>query len=414
MKIDYKKIADEYNTPMYVYDMAIFKEQYDKLKESIIPGAEIYYSMKANPLLGICQLFYKMGSGIEVASSGEIQTALKAGCPANKIIFTSPGKTYEEISVAIKNNIETISIESMEEAHIINRIASMENKVVKIAVRINPNINNVNSKIKMTGVSSQFGIDEQKIDEVFFNELSKLENVSMVGIQVYMGTQNLNSTDIVYNTEYIIQLAIRLSQEFNFDLNYINMGGGFGIPYFEKETELDLVELKKGMYRIYKQYENELKSKKLIFESGRFLTAKAGKFITKVLYKKNSRDINYIVCDGGSSFHASSAFLGRFVRNNFPIFTIPESQETERVNIVGPLCTPSDIIGQQVDINVNIKSGDLVVIDKSGAYGLTHSPLRFLSHNTPVEIMVNNGETSVLRERGKAIDVLMGQNSLTV
>lgn len=413
MPINCKEVANEYRTPIYVYDYEVFKEQYISLKDSIFPEAEIFYSIKANPLLGVCQLFYEMGCGMEIASLGELELALKAGCPANKIIFTSPGKTYMEISEAIEQNVEVINIESMEELEMVELIANEKNKIVNVAIRINPNINNSGSKIKMTGVSSQFGIDENEIDASFFEKIDNMKHICLVGIQVYMGTQNLNADDIVANTRYIIEMALSLSKQYCMDLRYINMGGGFGIAYFKNEIDLDMHRIKMGMKEVYETYINELKDVRLIFESGRFLTAKAGKYICKVLYKKVSRDTEYVVCDGGSNFHSASAFLGRFVRNNFPMYAIPENTERVKMNVVGPLCTPSDVIGQQVEINKEISVGDLVVIDKSGAYGLTHSPLRFLSHETPIEVLVKDNQSIVLRERGKAEEVLHGQCTLT-
>lgn len=413
MSIDYVEIANTYGTPMYIYDYEVFKEQYIRLKDSILPGAEIFYSVKANPLLGVCQLFQEMGCGMEIASLGELELAQKAKCPANKIIFTSPGKTYMEICEAIERNVEVINIESIEELEIVELVAKEKKKMVNVAIRINPNINNAGSKIKMTGVSSQFGIDENEIEDSFFEKIHEMKHICLVGIQVYMGTQNLNADDIVANTRYIIKMALRLSKQYSFELRYINMGGGFGIAYFKNENDLDMDRLKMGMKEIYEIYQNELDNVRLIFESGRFLTAKAGKYICKVLYKKVSRDIEYVICDGGSNFHAASAFLGRFVRNNFPMSTIPKEKEMVKMNVVGPLCTPSDVIGQQVELNKNIAVGDLVVVDKSGAYGLTHSPLRFLSHETPIEVLVKDNRSIVLRERGKATDVLNGQCALT-
>ena len=160
------------------------------------------------------------------------------------------------------------------------------------------------------------------------------------------------------------------------------------------------------------RYKAELEKVELVFESGRFILAESGKFITKVLYKKESKGKKYIVCDGGSNFHAASAFLGRSIRNNYPIYSIPDQEEKEEMTVTGPLCTPTDVIGQSVQINKDIKKGDYIVIDKSGAYGLTYSPLAFLGHRRPIEIMRYKQKIYILKQQGEVENNLIGQNMI--
>jgi len=410
-----KEIIDAVNkfgTPLYLYNKEIISEKFCELKENLLKNSLIYYSMKSNSLLGICQLMKEKGCGIEVASKGEMFCAIKAGFDTNKIIFTSPGKTINELKFAIEKEIKLINVESLDEIILINKIAFKNKKKVKIAIRVNPNFNISNAKIKMSGVSSQFGIEEEQLNDYFFNEVKKLGNIILVGIQVYMGTQMLEAEDIIKNTKFIIELGLNLSYKYCFDLAYLNMGGGFGIPYFPNENPLDMRKIKKGMDQIDKQYAESLKNTELIFESGRYLMAESAVYITKVLYTKDSKKSKYIICDGGSNFHSASAFLGRFVRNNYPIFTLPKKDEMEVANVVGPLCTPTDVLGQKVEVGKDIEEGDLVVIEKSGAYGLTYSPILFLSHETPNEVMYYKEKYYVLRERGTVEDLLKGQNSL--
>lgn len=406
------EIINNYETPMYIYWREIIEQKYDDLKSCLFPSSTIYYSMKANPLIGICQILHEKGCGVEVASAGEMNVALKAGFDPGEIIFTSPGKTYKEIEYAIQNRIKVINIESYQEALIINEIARKEKYIMNIALRVNPALILNSAKIKMSGISSQFGIEEEEINDNFINKIKKLENVKIVGFQIYVGTQILNALEICNNTKSIIEIAIKLSRKFKIKLDYLNMGGGFGVPYFPNEKELNLVTLKEEMQKIYSFYLEDIKHTELIFESGRYLTAEAGVYVTKVLYKKCSKGTQYIICDGGSNFHAGSAFLGRFVRNNFPFHTIPDNDCKNVVNIVGPLCTPTDVIGQKVEVNCFLQSGDYVIIEKSGAYGLTYSPLKFLSHDTPLEVLIDGKKVYIMRERGTAEDCLLGQNFL--
>lgn len=402
-------LAQRYGTPFYVYDKAVMAENYNRLRESIFPGARLYYSMKANPALGVCQVFCGLGSGIEAASAGELYTALEAGFEPGRIIFTSPGKTRQEIEFALKRGIGLINIESLAEARLINEVAESLGTAADIGVRINPAAAYSNAKIKMSGVASQFGIEEADINEAFFRELNGLRHLSLQGIQVYMGTQMLLAEDIIKNTEYIMDMALGMSKEFGFPLKYLNVGGGFGVQYFKNETPLDLAALRAGMADLKERFGEALKDTAVVFESGRFLTAEAGVFVTQALYVKESKGQKFAVCDGGSNFHSAAAFLGRFVRNNFPMHTIPERTRTSECTVCGPLCTALDIIGQKVAIDAEIAPGDLVVIEKSGAYGYTYSPCRFLSHEQPTELMADGEEIYVIRERGTLEDILTGQ-----
>ena len=408
-----EKAVSEYGTPLYLYDMNNIGSHLKELQDAIMDKATVYYSMKANPLLGICQYMKEKGSGVEVASKGEMFIALQAGFQPENIIFTSPGKTVEEIRYAIDNKIKLINIESLEEAQLINQEAKAQNFIMPIAVRVNPRVSFANAKIKMSGVASQFGIEEESLNDSLFSELQKLRNISLMGIQVYMGTQILNAEDLVKNTEYIIELALRLSAKYGFSLQYLNMGGGFGIPYFPNETELDMRKLKAGFSKLDEIYADKLANTELIFESGRYIMAEAGVFVTKALYCKESKGNSYIVCDGGSNFHGASAFLGRFVRNNYPMYVVNSKESKISTNVTGPLCTPADIIGQKVCIG-NASVGDIIVIEKSGAYGLTHSPLKFLSHEAPAEVVFYDEQYHVLREREKVDSFLLGQNTLDI
>lgn len=409
------QLADKYGTPLYIYDKYVMEEKVRQLKTALFSDAHLYYAMKANPLLGICQEFRRLGTCIEVASAGELTVALKAGFEPETIVFTSPGKTTEEISFALESGVGIINIESIREAEIIDRIAASAGKVAGIGIRVNPKVAYSNAKIKMSGVSSQFGIEEEDINPDFYRAINNLTNIRVLGYQVYMGTQMLNAEDLIKNTEYVIQMALRLEQESGWSLKYLNCGGGFGVKYFKNEEPLDLAQLQAGMEELHRTYGEKLKDTRVTFESGRFLMAEAGLMVTRVLYTKHSKGMKYAICDGGSNIHSSAAFLGRFVRNNFPLHTIRNGNgakangEYTDTTICGPLCTSLDVIGQKVSVDSGLSEGDLVVIEQSGAYGYTYSPSRFLSHESPLELMIDGDEEYILRERGNREDYLAGQ-----
>lgn len=407
-----KSLTSQYKTPFYLYERQKIEDNYHALENAVFPGARLFYSMKANPLLGVCQVLKELGAGIEAASMGELFTALKAGFLPENIIFTSPGKNEEEIRFALSKGIRLINIESLREAQIIDSEAAKLSVKARIGIRINPSVCYSNAKIKMSGVSSQFGIEEEDITEEFADSLAALKNIEVEGFQVYMGTQMLLAEDIINNTEYAIKMALSLAKKLKIRLSYLNAGGGFGVRYFKNETPLSLEQLREGMQRLHDTYAESLKDTELIFESGRYVMAESGEFVTKVLYVKESKGQKYVICDGGSSFHSSAAFLGRFVRNNFPMRTIPEGEETVTANVCGPLCTPLDVIGQKVNINKDISPDDYVVIELSGAYGYTYSPSRFLSHVTPAELMLCADGVRELRRRGDIDSCIMDQNGI--
>ena len=385
-------VLEKYDVPVYIYDCDKIRAQYELLSSSLLDYAQIYYSMKANPNKAICQFLLEQGSQIEVSSAGEYAQAVNSNATAEQIIFTSPGKTRQELEKVIVSGIGIINVESFEEAEIINEIAKNNDKIVDIALRINTSDKISNAKIKMTGVSSQFGIEEKCIDDAFISKFKSLKATRICGIQVYMGTNILEANDIVKNTEYILGLAKDLQEKFAIEFSYINFGGGFGVPYFEQDKELDMDCLRKGMKELSDENRDFLKNKKLVFESGRFLMAESGKFYTKVLYVKESKGKKYLVCNGGSNFHASSAFLGRFVRNNYKMHVLNNaSEDITKANVVGPLCTPTDILGKDVLLPGNVEVGDYIVIDYSGAYGLTYSPCLFLMHDMPAELLYKDG-----------------------
>ncbi len=409
-----KQLANDHGTPLYIYDKGRMLDNLNALKDALYPGASLYYAMKSNPLLGICEVFKENGTGVEVASAGELLVALKAGFDPKNIIFTSPGKTEAEIKYAIESGIKIINIDSLREASIVDRLAKEAGSVVDVAVRLNPSACRSNAKIKMTGIPSQFGVEEEELNTGFFDEFKRYDNICLKGIQIYMGTQMLDPEDIIWNTTYAMELGIKLSKEFGFNLKYLNCGGGFGVKYFKNEQLLDMQALKEGMKKLHERMKDELKDTEVIFESGRFLMAPAGVMVTKVLYRKESKGQRFLICDGGSNIHSSSAFLGRFIRNNFPLHAIAKNtsgEETE-TTICGPLCTSLDVIGQKVSLDDGVKEDDLIVIEQSGAYGYTYSPGKFLSHETPAEVLADENDDYVLRQRGSAKDILDGQQAL--
>ncbi|UUZ96884.1 type III PLP-dependent enzyme [Paenibacillus sp. P25] len=391
-------IIASYGTPLYVYHGEVVKEKLKALRSCFPPEAEIFYSMKCNPLLGIAQFLRRQGCRVEVASGGELTTALEAGFEPGHIIFTSPGKTVAELELAVHHEIYSINIENIEEIQMIDSMARKHGKVVSVSLRVNPNVQGQAAGIQMSGVASQFGLDEALLPEAI-TAIRRSSHVRLIGFHVYLGTQILQEAAIIRHIRDTVRMSLDYARQYGMELEFIDVGGGFGIPYFSKETGLDLTVLKEGLKELWDTFRESLTGIRLAVESGRYLMAESGVFVTRVLYRKESKGNTYLICDGGSHQHASSAFLGRYIRNNFPMRVLAQTGEPEEVYVTGPLCTATDVLGQKV-VLPRAEAGDVIVIEKSGAYGLTHSPVLFLSHPPPAEVLVDQGHVYLLRERG--------------
>ncbi|MWC28056.1 diaminopimelate decarboxylase [Paenibacillus sp. MMS18-CY102] len=406
-----EQAVERFGTPLYLYDAAVVEQKVTELRSCFPEQAELFYSFKCNPLVGIAQLLLRQGCRVEVASGGELTAALHAGYDPSNIVFTSPGKTEEELRLAIRSGIYCINIENMNEIALVDQIAAQHGKTVDIAIRINPDEPQQHAaSIKMSGVPSQFGMDPSFLPEAIETAL-RMANIRLIGFHIYLGTQILQAEAIVRHFGQSIRTAVELADRYGLELRFLDIGGGFGVPYFPKETALDLSALQQGIAQVWQEWGSNLANTRLAVESGRFLMAESGVFVSKVLYTKESKGSHYVIGDGGSHQHASSAFLGRYIRSNFPMRVIGEGVGEQEVTVTGPLCTSTDVIGNKVNLPL-ASAGDLIVVEKSGAYGLTHSPTMFLSHPVPAEVLIDHERHYVLRERGQFSDCLRGQHPL--
>ncbi|MED4256814.1 diaminopimelate decarboxylase [Priestia megaterium] len=406
-------LTEKYGTPLYLYDGDYLYRQYINWRENLAENVDIFLSLKANNNLSIANLFCSWGAGIEVASLGELNLALTAGFKPYNIIFSGPGKTREELKFAIKNKIYSIIVESEQEFHLISEIAKEEELKVPVSIRINPDNRLCNTTIKMGGIPSQFGIDEQQIYKII-PQLKENANLHLMGIHIYNGTQNLDEESLMNSFSYTIKLAVELQQKFNVSLTFINLGGGFGIPYFTNEKPLDMQSLTNRINNLIRKFKYIFPDTRFVLESGRYLLAGSGLYVSRVLYTKTSKNANFIIVDGGMHQNVVSTFRGKIVRNNFPIRVVTREEVTtsqkSKVSIVGPLCTPEDCLARNIELpNVNV--GDLICILNTGAYGLSFSPTLFLGHNTPAEAIVITGKEYLIRERGNIENLLLNQFS---
>ncbi len=399
--IDLQSITEDYETPFYLYDIRFVLERAHHIKENLSSDIKLYYSVKANPNGKILAKLSEFVDGADISSGGELVKAIQAGYNPDKLSFAGPGKTDYELGQAIAAQIGSISVESINEFLRINKIAQRMNKKANVSLRINPSRMFKEFAIKMGGKSSQFGIDEERYLD-FFETLSQCSNCQFVGIHIYSGTQCLKPEVLIDNFCNTMDVVQKVVKETKTVPNIINFGGGFGVPYYENQTAFDVKKVCSLFSEKFANFKIQNKLPELIglIELGRYLVAEAGIYVTRIIDIKESRGEKYCVMDGGMHHNLpASGNFGQIIRKNFKIANISDSNGTvETVTVVGPLCTSIDILGKNISIP-KPKIGDYLAVLNSGAYAYTASPLLFLSHKLPDELMIDeNNEVKPVGE----------------
>lgn len=400
-------VSEAHGTPFYLYDIDGIRQQIGRLKEALGPRFEVALSVKANPNPNLLRRVHASCALVDVASQGEMLLARMAGVAARRMIFVGPGKRLEEIDFAIESGVGCIVAESIEEARDISMRSARLGKTAAMALRVNPDHHN-GAGMAMGGTPSQFGVDEA-VAIAHIAELARLPATSFLGIQVYLGTQVLDADHLCEGIAYILDLALRLQERAGVPFEMVDIGGGFGIPYFDGERPLDLARLSSRLRLLLESdgIRHRLGARtRLIAETGRFVFADNGVYCARVLYRKRSRDRHYAILDGGSNFNGNLSGLGKLLRKNFPFRVLrnrtdAQADDTSRYTLVGPLCTPMDQLAVNAPGAVP-NPGDLVVFEKSGAYGLTFSQTGFLSHLAIQEWGVEGGRLLPLKKRKTA------------
>jgi diaminopimelate decarboxylase len=325
--------------------------------------------------------------GFDLASAGEMKVALDTTMSAENISMAGPGKRPQELMQAVAAGI-TINIESFHELETIASVSEQSGIQAQIAVRINPAFELKASGMKMGGGPKQFGIDEELLPDAL-KRIKEL-NLDFKGFHIYSGSQNLKAESIIEAQQKSIDLAINLSGYYPAPIKKLNIGGGYGIPYFPGETPLDTRQVGDALAKAMAKFKALNPQAEVIIELGRYLVGEAGIYVCQVLDKKISRGQIFLMVNGGLHHHlAASGNFGQVIRKNYPVAigNKMNNPEKETVNIVGPLCTPLDILADKMELPA-AEIGDLVVIYQSGAYGYTASPHQFLSQPEAEQLLV--------------------------
>jgi diaminopimelate decarboxylase len=406
-------LANHYGTPLFVYDRSVIDKKWALLREALPREFSICYSVKANPNRTILECFLAKGAGLEIASGGEYCQALSAGCPPEKILFAGPGKTEAELELVMGKGIGEIHVESLREAERIATIAQRIGTRARVALRVNPVGEAEGGAMRMGGRPAAFGMDEEGLDEAI-DRLLSLTALDLRGIHLFTGTQILDFQILISQYGKGLEIARRVASRLNRPLHTLDFGGGLGIPYFPHEQELDTLKWKEALEILLKTVRSDqlFAGTQFLVEPGRYLVGEAGIYVTRVNDIKVSRGKKFLIVDGGMNHHlAASGNLGQTIKRNYPVAVLNKlgRPATEVVDVVGPLCTPLDVLARGVNLPP-ADVGDLIGVFQSGAYARSASPLGFLSHPAPPEVWVDGGRHRLIRRRGEYGDYLRDQD----
>ena len=374
-------------TPFYAYDRALLTQRVQQLRAVLPESISLHYAIKANPMPAVVGHLARQVDGLDVASGAELLVALDAGMDPREISFAGPGKSETELAQAVAAGI-LVNLESMREVSLLAEISARLGRPARVAVRVNPDFELKSSGMKMGGGPKQFGIDAEQVPQALA-EIGR-RGLAFEGFHIFSGSQNLRAEAICEAQTKALALAVRLAAGAPAPVTTLNLGGGFGVPYFPGEQPLDLGPIGVHLRGIVAAARQQLASAELVVELGRFLVGEAGIYVAQVVDKKVSRGETFLVTDGGLHHHLSaSGNFGQVIRKNYPveIGTRAGSDRREVASVVGPLCTPLDLLADRMDLAA-AEPGDLVAVFQSGAYGLTASPHQFLSHPAPLEVLV--------------------------
>ncbi len=381
-------LVAEHGSPLFVYSKRLLSSRIGALRAAMPEQLHIHYAMKANPYAPVLSHMVGLVDGIDIASGGELVMALKAGAADKKISFAGPGKRDDELLAAIKAGI-TINIESPTECDRALAIGAKKGLQPRLAVRVNPDFDLKGSGMKMGGGAKQFGMDVGLVAPTVHKILAA--GAHWRGFHIFAGSQALKADAIIETQAQTIALAARLAEEIGHGPEHVNLGGGFGIPYFPKDEALDIGEIGAALNQQLSDLPAILSGTQFALELGRYLVGEAGVYLTQIVDRKESQGETFLITDGGLHHQlAASGNFGTVIRRNYPaaIATQYDKPSNEVVSIVGCLCTPLDLLSDSAQMPA-AQVGDIVAIFCAGAYGATASPANFLGQGPAKEIFVS-------------------------
>lgn len=389
-----KEAASRFGTPLYIYDAHLMQHRWNLLSSILPEDTVVYYSVKANPNIWIIDAFQELGASFEVASAGELTAALRAGVSPTSIIFVGPGKSRQELEDAVARRLGAIVAESRREVKDLQVLSRVRSTKTRVVLRVNPGRGR--GMISMGG-ATQFGMEPHAALDVLINT-DRYSNLEIIGLHAYLGTGILDLEVLLRHTHMVLQTADELQRMSGKELEFIDVGGGLGIPYYSGDEAPDWQALTAPLCAVIDEYRQDHPGTDVLaFESGRFLVGPSGVFLTQVLYLKESQGRFFAVLDGGTSvFGGDDPYRGF---RPTPVRVLARRvAPSHPITLCGPLCTTADRLA--VDTLLPVPDvGDLVAFYQAGAYKLTASPGLFLSHGFPCEILMQGDRFRLIRKR---------------
>lgn len=398
--MDYKILATKYGTPLYIYDFDYIKSRYLALKNAFSARKSLVcFAVKANSNLSVLKFLANLGSGFDCVSIGEVRRALLAGANAYKIIFSGVGKKDEELKEALQNNILMINLESPAEMLRLENIAKELKKQARISIRVNPNVDAKTHPYISTGLNeNKFGVEISEAKKMYLYA-KKSEWLQPYGIHFHIGSQLTDLAPIIEAANIVSNIMSEL-KALEIDIKFFDVGGGIGVVY-ENENEISLYDYAQGILGALKGQDVTV-----ICEPGRFLTANAGVFLTKVLYQKLNSKKRFVIVDGAMndlirpSLYNAHHRISVVSKQNGEISnesSVQNLNEISKADVVGPICESSDFLAKNVDLP-ELKNGDLLLVKSAGAYGFSMSS-NYNSRLRCAEVALENGTDRLIRRR---------------
>lgn len=387
--VNVKELAKEFGTPLYIYSKNHFINQYKEFANAFNSNKyKIFYAMKANFNLSVISTFVKLGSGVDANSEGELYRALKTGVDPQKIILTSVGKTKNEIKLGLEKNVLMIKAESEEEIDLINKIAGEMNKVARVAIRVNPDVDAKTHPYISTGLSSnKFGIDSRTALAIY-KRRKDFPHIRFTGIDMHIGSQITSIDPFVEAVRKLSDLYFEIEKD-GLKLEHFDVGGGIGVSY-NNEQSFSINEFAEKTIPLFNKLDCDI-----IFEPGRFLTANGGVLVTEVLYNKKNGNKNFIVVDAAMNDLLRPSIYQAY--HHIQPVQLFANRKNITADIVGPVCESGDYFARDREITSS-NSGELLAVMSAGAYGMVMSS-NYNARRRPAEILVDGERYEVIRSR---------------
>ena len=392
--MNFKELADRYQTPLYVYDLDYMTKQYEALKGAFRGRkALLAFAVKANSNLSVVRHFAKLGAGADCVSIGEVRRAFLAGIPKYKIIFSGVGKADEEIREAIESDILYINLESEGELDRVEMIAKELGMQARISIRVNPNIDPKTHPYISTGLhANKFGVEINAAKRMYIRAKNS-EHLDPVGIHSHIGSQ-LTELDPIREASEIVADLVRSLQAIKIELKFFDIGGGLGIRY-DNETTIDPYDYAQAVLGTLTGLDVTV-----VGEPGRYLTANAGYFLTRVMYEKKNDDKRFVIVDGAMNDLIRPSLYNAY---HF-VEAVGKSGETSKADIVGPVCESGDFLAKNYELPV-LEHDDLLVVHSAGAYGFGMGS-NYNTRGRSAEVAVEGGKDRLIRRRETFEDLI--------